>query len=249
MAISFIGSTMGGAINGGNVTVTLPGTYSSGDVAIVNVTLGTSKATVLSVASSSGAAYTQIVSTITSSFVRFGVFRQIIPSTGYTQFTVTGAGGSTDSTCAVVQIFDGVDQTTPEDATATSTTGNSANPDSPSITVASCSDTIITAVGFGASANLLTAPSSFQNATTEQSTDTRPSQAGMAWITNATTSAFNPASWTSTGAAFPWCSATIALMPFVFISSAEQWSAIMSGPDISSNVADEARRVIVRSYR
>lgn len=249
MAISLIGSTMAGALNGGNVTITLPGTYSSGDVAVVNVTLGTSKATVLSVASSSGAAYTQIVTTIVSSLVRFGVFRQVIPSTGYTQFTVTGAGGSTDSTCSIVHIFTGVDQTTPEDVTATSTTGNSATPDSPSITVASCSDAIVTSVGWSVSARLLTAPTSFSDALTEQSSDTRPAQAGQAWITNATTSAFDPASWTSTGAASGWCAATIALKPFVLVSSAEQWAAIMAGPDISSSVVDEARRVVVRSYR
>jgi len=215
MAITFVGATSGGAINGGDATITLPGTYSAGDYSIVGVTLATSKAATLSVTSSSGDAYTQIVTTIDTSNTVFGVFRRLIVSTGETQITVTGTAGASDTTTGIVMIFDGVHPYTPEDVTPTSTNGASATPDSPSITVVSCSDVIITAVGFGTTltaVNPPTPPSSFLNPTTANSTDTNSAKSGMAWITNATTAAFNPAAWTST-ASVTWASATIALRP------------------------------------
>lgn len=243
MAISFIGSTGGSAINGGNVTLTLPGTYSSGDVAVVTVTLGTSKATSLSVASSSGGAFSQIVTTTNSSFARFGVFRQVLASTTSVQAVITGSGGSTDSTSGVVHIFRGVDNTTPEDATPTSTTGSGTSWDSPSITPVTSNDVILTCVG-GQTILAITAPSSFSDATTASGNDTFDCRSGQAWITNATTSAFDPAAWTST-ATVSWVAATVALRPF--IPPDIFWASFAAGPDIAPQI-DEMRRVTVRSY-
>lgn len=249
MAISFIGSTGGSAINGGNVTLTLPGTYKAGDVAIVNITLGTSKATTMSVASSSGGAYDQIVSTITSSLVRFAVFAETIPSTGaLTQAVITGTGGSTDATAAVVHIFRGCElssvasgQIDGQDVAATSTTGATANPDSPSITVASCSCVVITSVGFGI-INALTAATSWLNATTAVGNDTNPANAAQAWITNVSTSALNPVQWTSTGVADTWCSATIALKP-----SIDYGSVFGTQMDMGAD-AERAKTFAIESY-
>ena len=245
MAISFVESTGNATINGGNVTITLPGSYTAGDVAYVAVTLGTSKATTLACRSSSGGPYSQIISTINSSFARFGVFRQVIPSSsGLTQAVVTGSGGSTDATAAVCHIFRGVDQSTPEDATPTSTTGNSSLPDSPSITVVSCSCVIISAQG-SQSVISFTAPSSFNNSQNAIGNDTRDASVSAAWILNASTAAFNPAAWTNTTGTAAWCSATIALRPAA--GTTIDWAALFAGPDISSQI-DEMRRVTVTSY-
>lgn len=242
MAISFVNSTTGSAINGGNVTLTLPGAYKPGDVAYVAITLATTKATALSVASSSGGAYSQVVSTITSSNARFGVFRQVIPSTaGLTQAVITGTGGSTDATSGVVHIFRGVEISSPEDVAATSTTGFSSIPDSPSITVVSCSAAILTSVGCQ-TVNTITAPTSFLDAATVLGNDTYDARTGQAWIINASTSAFNPGPWTNTVGTFAWCAATIALEPSL------TWGSILGGPDVASPLMDEMRRVTIKSY-
>lgn len=239
-AISLAGSTGGGAINGGNVTLTYPaGSNAVGNVAICTVTLGTSRAQVLAVASSSGAAYSQIVSTIQSSNVRFGVFRRIILSTGETQATITGTGGSTDATSTVIHLFAAVDKTTPEDVTATSTNGSGTTPDSPSITVASSGDAIISAIGIGL-VSVPTAPSSFLNTAIGSATDTHPATSAAAWITNASTAAFNPAAWASTTAT--WISATIALRREYDIGAYE------IGTQTDASIAVEARKVVLRSY-
>ncbi len=236
--VTFAGSTGGVAANGGNVTLTYPGQYSSNAYALVSVTLGTSKLTTMAVASSSGAAFTQIVATIVSSNARFGVFRRLLDSSAETQCTVTGSAGSTDSTSTVISLFRDTDITTPEDATATSTTGSGTTPDSPSITVVSCGCAIITSVGI-ALISSPTAPSSYLNRTVAPSTDTRPATTAQAWITNLTTAAIDPASWTSTSAS--WCSATIALRPM----SSFWYETGYLGSD---PVADEARRTVIRSY-
>lgn len=238
--ISFVNSTGGGAINGGNVTLTYPAGVGPGDCSIVTVTLGTSKTTTLSVTSSSGAAsfYSQIVTTIQSSFVRFGVFRRIIASSAELSCIVTGSGGSTDATSAVIHVFENVDRTTPEDVTATSTNGGSTTPDSPSITVASCGCAIISAVGIGI-VSAPTAPSSFVNSQVATGSDTHPITSAAAWITNNSTAAFNPTTWTSTSAT--WASATIALRRAYDQGFEKGWRS-------DSEQVDEMRRVVVRSY-
>lgn len=237
--ITFVGSTGGNAINGGNVTLTYRGQYSSNAYALVAVTLATSKASVLAVASSSGAAFTQVVTTIASSYARFGVFRRLLGSSAETQCTITGTGGSTDATSCVIHLFRNVDITTPEDATATSTTGASSTPDSPSITVASCGCAIISAIGISILASP-TAPSSFLNLTMASGNDTRDATTSQAWITNLTTGAFNPAAWGST-LSNQWCSATIALRPAAFI-----WDEV--GITSAEAAVKEARLTIIRSY-
>ncbi len=239
-AISLAGSTGGSALNGGTVTLTYPAAArANGNVAVCVVTLGTAAATALAVASSSGAAYTQIVTTVQSSNVRFGVFRRILQSTAETQAVITGTGGSTDTTSGVIMIYSAVDRTTPEDVTATSTNGSGTSPNSPSITVASSGDAIITAIGIGL-VSVPTAPSSYANTTIASGADTRPATSAAAWITNASTAAIDPAAWASTTAT--WISATIALRREYDIA------ANGVGDETEASIVRESRRVVVRSY-
>lgn len=244
MAISFVGSTAGGAVNGGNVTLTLPGTFKPGDVAYVTATLGTSRTTSPTVRSSSGGTsstnFTELITSVNSSYCRFSVFRLSITSTAtQTQAVVIGTANSTDATAGAVLILRGAENSSPEDVTSTSTTGASANADSPSITVVSCSDAIISAIGIQF-VSIPTAPSSFLNAATANANDTIDATAGIAWITNATTAAFNPTAWTSTSAS--WCSATVAVRP-----SIDYAGFFAAGPDTASAV-DREKFVTIVSY-
>lgn len=214
MAITFVGSSEQGVINGGNATLNFS-PVSVGDYVLLAVTLGTSRTTGMAVTSSSGAAiYTTVVSTVTSSFARFAMFRNIVTSTGETTVSVTGTGGTSDALAAVVMVFSGVDPTTPEDVTATSTTGSGTTPDSPSITVASCGCAIISAFGAQVSDTAVTAPSSFLNQTNVNANDTIDATTGQAWLTFNSTSPVNPTSWSNLTSA-TWISATVALRPFI----------------------------------
>jgi hypothetical protein len=252
MAITFIGSTTGASAAGANVTLTLPGTYVSGDVAIVAVTLGTSKTTTLAVASSSGGAgtYTQIVSTITSSNTRFGVFGVTIQSAAaLTQAVVTGTGGSTDATVAVVHIFRGCEVSTGggfnagQDVTAVSTTGSAATLTTANVTVVSCSDAIVNAGALGLN-NVLTAASSYLQTAQTGAAATHPIRLAQAYVIYASTVGnTNMGSWTSTGSAAGFCTAVVPLKPSITYGG-----AFGAGPDTAAEVAREKRKVIVRSY-
>lgn len=240
-AISLIGSTGGGATNGGNVALTYP-SPARGNVAVVTVCIGTGTAPTLAVVSSSGGAgfFTQIVSTIRSSNHSFGVFRRVISSPLELGCRVNGNGLSTSSVTAVLHMFANVDRTTPEDVTPTSTNGASTTPDSPSITVASCGCAIVSAIGLGL-VSAPTAPSSFLNSQVATGADTVPASAAAAWITNASTAAFNPTTWTSTSQV--WISATIALR--------RAFGHDTGGSAIGTRSAaqvQEQRRVVVKSY-
>lgn len=230
MAISFIGSAEAQAINGGNVTVTLPGGMQTGDVVIATVSQGSTRTTAMTCTSSAGTTYTQLVTTLASSAVtsRFSVWRRIMPAAVETQILANGTGGSSDACAVVCQVFRGVDQTTPEDATATSTNGSGTTPDSPSITVVKPGDAIISCVQSGISDTTVTAPSSFLNQVDINSADTLVTTAGMAWITHNSSAAFNPTSWSNfTSAA--WTSATVALRQAV---PAHGWTDPFSTPSV-----------------
>lgn len=213
MAIAFAGSVTGSATNGGNVTLTIPSSAAViGNCAVIAVTLGTTRLTALAVASSTGIAYTQIVTTTVSSFARFGVFRRIFASTAEVTLTITGTAGTSDAAACACLIFSGVSTSAPEDATPTSTTGASTTPDSPSITVTQSNCAIISPVGVAGSLLVPTAPSSFLNAISTDGNDTLDAATFSAWISNTSTSPYDPTPW---GISVPrtWLSATIALAP------------------------------------
>lgn len=231
MAIAFAGSIIGSAINGGNITLTISATARVINNYIgVAVTQGTSKTSTLTCTTSGGTTFTQIVTTVNSSNARFGYFRRLIASTGETTISLTGTGGSTDSMVATALIFSGVSTSTPEDATATSTTGSGTTPDSPSITPGTGLNSIISAFGAQISDATVTAPTSFVNQINTNASDTWASTGGQAWITYNSTAVFNPTSWSNLTSA-SWVSASIILReePAVFTWSAP---APFSDPDL-----------------
>lgn len=214
MAITFVGSSEQGVGNGGNATIDFS-PVAVGDYVLLAATLGTTRTNGMAVTSSSGGSvYTTVVSTITSSFARFAMFRHIVASTGETTVTITGTAGASDSLAAVAMVFRGVDPTTPEDVTATSTTGSGTTPDSPSITVASCGCAIISAFGAQVTDAAVTQPTSFINPVVINNNDTIDATTGQAWITYNSSAAFNPTSWSGLTSA-TWIASTVALRPFV----------------------------------
>lgn len=213
MAIAFEGVVSGRAVNGGTITLVIPASAAViGNCAVVSVMFGTSRTPTLSVVSSTGISYTQITATTTSSYARVGTFRRIFASTGEVTLTIAGNAIATDGLTGIAEVFSGVDTTTPEDVTAVSTIGTGTTPTSASITVVSCGCAIISAFGARVVDVSVTAPTSFLDARSTASNETNGASAGFAWITNSSTSAYAPTSWTGLTSA-SWVATTVALRP------------------------------------
>lgn len=234
MAISLVANSSlseVAVINGGNGTVPISSNVLAGDYIVVAVGIGSSRATpTLQVTSSStSTAYTLISTRVDSSSMHFGVFGRLLPATELSAI-VTGTGNSSDSIASVAMAFRGVDPVNPLDATPTTSSGAGTTPDSPSITVATSNAVIISAVNAQVTDTTVTAPSSFLDQININANDNWDATCGMAWVTNTSTSALDPASWTNFTTS-TWGSATIALRQFV-PSFTWSMSVPLSEPDL-----------------
>lgn len=217
MAIAFEGSVSGSATNGGTVTLTIPSSAAvANNTVIVVHTINSTRtftSTTWTVTSSTGINYTEIQTPVgQTGWIKFNVGRRIMTSTGEVTLTVLGSGQLTDTTAGLALIFSGVSTSTPEDTTPTSTIGLTANPDSPSITTVTANAGVVIYGSIGNS-TILTAPTSFLNLVRTNVNDTNPVAAAMAWITIASTGAFNPAAFTGGLTSTGWVSGTLALRP------------------------------------
>lgn len=130
MPITFIGSATASAINGANATITLPAATAQNDIVIV--ALGAGAALVSNPGVTNG--YTLIDSTSGAAVASKWVGYKIMGASPDANVTLTGDGATNDAIAGLVLVYRGVDTTTPMDVTATHATGNSTNPDCPSIT-------------------------------------------------------------------------------------------------------------------
>lgn len=236
MALNFHAVAENSAINGGTVTITLPTSMLSGDYVVVTYACPVAPAGGLAVRSSVvGDSYTNISGTITSTVNAcvMGVFAYKQGATVRTQAVCTGTGNSSDGITAVCIVLRDDAQNPALDTTPTTGTGSGTTPDSPSITVITSNDVILSCVAAAISDTTVTAPTSFVNQVDINASDTRSTTAGMAMITLASTAAFNPASWTNFTSA-GWCAATVAVRPGstalnVFtVKSDDLWSGYMA---------------------
>lgn len=213
MAIAFLGSAEGSAINGGTITLTYSASaVGAGTCAVVAYAYPSTGTTMNVTSSSTSTGYTQIVTTLTTTNFSFSVWRRILPA-NESQAICHATALASDGVTAVALLFSGVYGSSPESVTPTSTTGSGATPDSPSITVGSANNIVISAVAQRATDTTVTAPSSFLNQTDINANDTLDTTTGIAWIALTSSGAFNPGSWTNFTAAVPWAAASIALKP------------------------------------
>lgn len=145
---------------------------------------------------------------------------KIMGSTPDTSVTVSGFNNAANGGGTVVQVWRGVDQTTPMDATVTTTSASNqsaSSPDSPSITPVTSGAYVISA-GLGTDDTTpltKTAPSGYSNAVAVTGTGSTMSVtvgiASKAWSSGAE----NPAAWTGgeTSTSDSWAAFTIALRP------------------------------------
>lgn len=232
MAIAFLGLAEASAINGGSLTLNFPSSAQvAGAYVIVAYAVPQVPFTMGVTSSSTSDAYTSIAST-TNTNLNFAVFRKFIAA-GETQAICTGTGRSSDGDTAVCLIFSGVSTSAPESVTPTTATGASATPDSPSITVGSANNVVISAVAQAATDTTVTAPTSFVNQVDINANDTLDTTTGMANIVLTSSGAFNPASWTNFTAGVAWTAASIAIAPSTVPTFTFFDMSIYSNPDFS----------------
>lgn len=212
-----IESTTGSANNGGNATLTLG--VLRDDYIVVTATRGTSRTGAMTVASSSGGTYTNLLgTTLQSSSCQFSVWGHLVTGSEAPsiQAVISGTGNSSDSCCAVASVWRFVRSSNPFDGAIASTTGNSSLPDSPAATLIDpdLDEVVITAIGQQATGVTLTPPSTYTSLGTVSVNDNWDSAGGQAYIILTSTAAtVDPATWTSTLSA-GWASATIVLASF-----------------------------------
>ena len=207
MAISFVGSATAASTSGATLTLTLPA-MQQGDCVLA--ILQSRQKTGYAATSSSGGPYTQLNTPSSLSFIP-AAFLSIMSSSPDTQTLCSSGASSGAGNTAIAMVFRAVESSFPEDAPLTSAGAASGTPDSPSITVNSANDAIITAVS-AFPVVPVTAPSSYLNTTSTTAIGSASTaQVAAAWITHTGSSAFNPAAWGSTGSISAWGAITIAL--------------------------------------
>lgn len=213
MAISFVGGIAGAAIDGGNVTLTLPSMLSSDLVVVAGghltragktPTIGSGDYTS---GSYTGASAGQILGAVGYKFMG---------ATPDTTVVCTNTANANDTAAYVAMVFRGVDSTTPFDVAFVGTTINptSTNPVPPAITTVTDNAVIVVFANSSVNDGAITAPSGYGDLTNTTGSDVNSQSAGAAWKTLAAHGTETPASftdWSSGG----WAACTVALRPAV----------------------------------
>jgi hypothetical protein len=206
MAISLVGTVTGGAANGADVTLTLPGGIAENDLVCVfggfigDATPKPGVSTSGYTENTDGAAYT-------FSYKKMGVSPD-------TSVVCSGNADSNTAVAYLAMVFRGVDTSTPIDATTVFATGTDAgSPNSGSITTVTDGAAVIT-VGFTPSQDTtITAPTGYGDTTNANFSDVIPYTVGAAWKVVATAGATNPDPWSGWSNGGEWVALTVALRP------------------------------------
>lgn len=198
------------AIDGNNVTLTLPTGMQRGDV--VYVFFGISAA-LGGGTSSSG--WTQLGATTdsTSSHTRAQAFRKVMGAVPDTEIVLTASANASNSAAAVGFALRGVDNEHPEDATTVITIGTSTTPDSASITTVTDKSWVLSFFSSGRVLDsAVTAPSGYSNQVDIAADDNNDVTVGGATKETTTAGAEDPPSWTGVLNA-NWVAASVAVRP------------------------------------
>lgn len=222
-AISFIGSAENSAINGGDVTLTLPAMLAD-DLVIVSYGIGITTDQVMAMVT---AGYTKVADLYANDTfdTNLGVFWKVMGATPDTTAIVDGLGGLNAAVAAVAMVFRDVDTTTPMDVTPTTATGiDTFHPDPPSIDHANPAGVWTVIAGAsghdtaGAGSGVYTFPTGYTvNAIDRAADDTNDVTVGMGYNT-APADPEDPGVMTHDSVdnvAYSWAAATLALRPAV----------------------------------
>lgn len=217
MTLSLRGTSENSATNGNDVTLTHPGGIATDDVVYVGYCVRTGDVDLDMSVTTSG--YTELADLYADNNrdANLGVFRKKMGETPDSTVVCVGSGNSFEATTAVEHVWDGVDTTTPEDATTTTATaiGDPTAPNGPAITTVTANAVVLTFAAHTDRDDTVTAPSGYGNQVDIGETETRNCMVAMASIAVASPSEEDPQPWTdwTTNAANAWCTATVAIRP------------------------------------
>lgn len=227
MAIQYVGGQVAGRSNPSSalvVTFSLSGglaaTPAAGDLVIVTVVTGSAGGNP-TMAVSTPADYTnlgQLNQSATTNDTSMDVSYKVMGSTPDTTVTIPGTGNNAFGEAYAIQVFRGVDPTTPLDVTSVSggATGTGRpNPSSITPTTAGAWPVICGGGAAGTGATY-TAPANYTtNFVTANGADTTDAMVGCGYRSNWSSGPEDPAAYTggTTNAADSWTSYTLALRP------------------------------------
>lgn len=230
MAISYVGGVVAGRTGNSNSTVDVSlssglaggsnSGVSAGDLVVVTVCTG-SAARASVVAVTAPATYNNLTAqrtTATTYDTNVQVSYKFMPATPDSVVTIPAQGNAADGQSYAVQVFRGVDPSTPLDVTPTYATGSGTNnnPNPAAITPVTAG-TWIVVCGGGAAANgtTLFTTGTLTDFLTENGADTNDATVGAGYYDAWTSGAYDPAAFGggSANAANSWGATTIALRP------------------------------------
>lgn len=232
MAISYVGGKGAGTAGqgGGSISLTTGLTGGSGgapiagDLVVVTVSIGTAaRAPTTAISTPSG--YTPLTAqrtTATTYDTNIQTCYKIMTSTPDTAVTIPASGNNADGISYTIQVFRGVDPTTPMDVTATYATGSgtNSNPNPAAITPTTAGAWIVCCGGGAAAAGAVYTAGYLTNFLTYNGPDTNDGAVGSGYYTAWASGAYDPAAFGggSANAANSWGATTIALRPKAAVS-------------------------------
>lgn len=223
MAITYVGGQVGGragSTSTSNVTFALTGgtnsTPQAGDLVIIGCTVA-SQARTPACAISGYTAETQINANGTTYDTSLNMSRKFMGGTPDTTFTLPSTGNIADAQRWTVQVWRGVDATTPFDATPVSASGTATGRPNPGSITPTTTGAFVGIIGAGAAATgaAYTAPANYTtNFLTGTTADTNDAMIGSGYR-SWTSGAEDPAAYTggTTNAVDSWAAFTYALRP------------------------------------
>lgn len=223
MAISFVGSGSDGAANAGDPSIDLTGlSLQQNDLVIVAFTEAGATGDADLDLTMTTADYTQVADLFSDDTIQtnFAVFYKFMGATPDTTAVANGSGDAQNGAVAALQVFRGVDTTTPMDVAATTNTGTGGfSPDPPSIDWSTAGVWVVIAGGSGTTVGaggVYTNPTGYTtNAVSLAQNDTNDATAGMGY-NSSPSDPEDPGVMTHSGtdsANFSWAAVTMALRP------------------------------------
>lgn len=225
MAISYVGGvTAGAAGSTTNITISLSGTLtggsdsspSAGDLVIVTIAVGHTNDAISTVVVTADYTPLTILNADDSRDIQLGVEYKFMGETPDTSVVISGSDNASDAIAYTVQVFRGVDQTTPMDVTPVPATGtNFGRPDPGPITPATTGAWIVINTGASNFSATGFTYSEMTNVLTSAGSDTTDVIVGSGYYTAWSSGEFDPAADTtgSNSTNDSWAAYTLALRP------------------------------------
>lgn len=222
MAITLVGTAEGQATNGAAISLTLPGGIAQNDLVVV---YESHDGAALSGMSTAG--YTTNLTDTAGSINQAVYWKFMGASPDATAALNTGTNSRGHG--AIAFVLRGVDTSTPIDATTTTASATSTNPDPASITTVTNGAWVLACAASLVADTSVTAPSGYSNQTDIDSNAlTADVTIGVASKEITTAGAENPASWTTWSSA-AWKTATVALRPSTSVATVYGFNMPMLG--------------------